>query len=235
MGLDRARSKGRGLEVGEPPISALSAANEVVNRGYYAPTTLSAVDTDLATGNIKFGIIIFGIAGHTNVRDSSDADLTAPEAPTGKTFYAGGGARKTGSGTKTLSAANEIVAAGYYAATTLSTVDGDLAPANIKSGVVIFGFTGTAVPDPSIATGSYVGNDGAARQITTGFKCSCVIILHLTSADWNSLLIPSAAVTINGVALAVTALHATDGFVVDAVADNTNHSANTYYYWAISE
>jgi len=44
---------------------------------------------------------------------------------------------------KTLNAANEIVAAGYYAATTLSAVDADLAVGNIKKDEVIFGFTGT--------------------------------------------------------------------------------------------
>ena len=46
--------------------------------------------------------------------------------------------------TKTLNLANENVEAGYYAATTLSAVDADLAVANIKKDVVIFGFTGTA-------------------------------------------------------------------------------------------
>lgn len=46
--------------------------------------------------------------------------------------------------TRTLSAANETVAAGYYAATTLSAVDADLAAANIVSGKTIFGFAGSA-------------------------------------------------------------------------------------------
>ena len=44
--------------------------------------------------------------------------------------------------TRTLSAANDTVAAGYYAATTLSAVDADLVVANIKSGVTIFGLAG---------------------------------------------------------------------------------------------
>ncbi|NLE95575.1 MAG: hypothetical protein GX600_07850 [Dehalococcoidia bacterium] len=41
----------------------LSAANDTVNAGYYAATTLSAVDTDLAAGNIKSGTTVFGVAG----------------------------------------------------------------------------------------------------------------------------------------------------------------------------
>ena len=43
----------------------------------------------------------------------------------------------------TLSPASKAVAAGYYAATNLDTVDADLAAANIKTGVVVFGITGT--------------------------------------------------------------------------------------------
>ena len=45
--------------------------------------------------------------------------------------------------TRTLSAANDTVTEGYYAATTLSTVDPDLTPANILSGITIFGKAGT--------------------------------------------------------------------------------------------
>jgi hypothetical protein len=46
--------------------------------------------------------------------------------------------------TRTLSAANDTLEAGYYSATTLSAVDADLAPENIKQGVSIFGMVGTA-------------------------------------------------------------------------------------------
>ena len=53
-------------------------------------------DPNLVTGNIKFGVTIDGVAGHTNVRDSSDADAEVGDVATGKTFYAGGGGIKTG-------------------------------------------------------------------------------------------------------------------------------------------
>ena len=46
--------------------------------------------------------------------------------------------------TRTLSAANDTVSAGYYAATTLSAVDADLAAANITTGKTIFGVAGSA-------------------------------------------------------------------------------------------
>jgi len=132
------------------PVRLLSAAGDTYARGFHKGNSggLDAIDTDLATANIKSGVTVFGKAGSTDVRDSTDADLSAAEAPTGKTFYAGGGAKKTGTGTKTLSPANETVAAGYYAATTLSAVDGDLAPANIKNGVTIFGKVGTVIERP---------------------------------------------------------------------------------------
>ncbi|MDO8468229.1 MAG: hypothetical protein Q7S29_00525, partial [Candidatus Peribacter sp.] len=45
--------------------------------------------------------------------------------------------------TRTLSAANDTVSAGYYAATTLSAVDSDLIIGNIMTGVTLFGVTGT--------------------------------------------------------------------------------------------
>ena len=46
--------------------------------------------------------------------------------------------------TQTLSDANDTVAAGYYAATTLHAVDADLAVGNIATGKTIFGFAGTS-------------------------------------------------------------------------------------------
>lgn len=72
----------------------------------------------------------------------------AGEVKTGETFYAGSTVLITGNGTQTLNPANENVPAGYYAATTLSAVDGDLAPGNIADGVTIFGFLGTFAGGP---------------------------------------------------------------------------------------
>lgn len=42
---------------------ALDATNETVNKGVYDPTTLSAVDADLAAANIKEATTIFGFLG----------------------------------------------------------------------------------------------------------------------------------------------------------------------------
>ncbi len=163
----------------------LNPANENVPAGYYAVTTLSAVDGDLASPNIKATITIFGFAGSNDVRDISDADLVAAEAPTGKFFYAVSGGRKTGSGTKTLNPANETVNAGYYAATTLSAVDGDLAVGNIKSGVTIFGFLGTFVNTiasdvENVTKSAELCNEGTTstyyREISVGATTSVTIM-----------------------------------------------------------
>ncbi|KAB2930146.1 MAG: DUF1566 domain-containing protein [Candidatus Contendobacter sp.] len=65
----------------------------------------------------------------------------------GKTFWgltSGAWGAKTGTlPTQTLSDASTTVNTGYYVATTLNAVDSDLAAANIKSGISIFGVAGT--------------------------------------------------------------------------------------------
>jgi hypothetical protein len=138
--------------------TTLSAANDTVEAGLYEATTLSAVDPDLNSDNIKTGVTIFGIVGAADIQDIADADLVVAEAPTGKKFYAVSGGVKTGTGTKTLTDDNETVAAGYYAATTLSAVDAHLAAANIKSGVSIFGKAGAATVQEIGAADAGVGD-----------------------------------------------------------------------------
>jgi len=95
----------------------------------------------------------------------------------------------------------------------------------------------------TIATGSYTGNDTQNRQITTGMKCSLVIVMGISQAlAW--FLIPATGCVAHGPTShwdeTHLALHATDGFVVDdrssAAADtDSNSSPHTYNYWAISE
>lgn len=51
------------IKTGTLATRTLNPANETVLDGYYEATTLSAVDADLAVGNIKQGTTIFGFAG----------------------------------------------------------------------------------------------------------------------------------------------------------------------------
>ena len=86
----------------------------------------------------------------------------------------------------------------------------------------------------SIVTGSYVGNDGDNRQITTGFKCSMVVIRE--SQSRSGMMIPSKGWYFDiGDDFDNTQLHATDGFTVFQTDDAMNWSPRTYHYWAISE
>lgn len=93
--------------------------------------------------------------------DVSDADAGVGDVRTGKTFYSVAPPRKTGTIPEVaIVAGSENVPAGIHTATTLSAIDADLAVGNIKSGVVIFGFTGTFV---STLTEDIVGkNTGGA-------------------------------------------------------------------------
>lgn len=123
----------------------LSAANETVNRGHYAATTLSAVDADLAAANILSGVTIFGFAGVATVQDIADADAVLADVKTGKFFYSVTGGRKTGNlATVALAAGANAYPAGYHVgAASLTAVDGDLVAGNIADGVTIFGVLGT--------------------------------------------------------------------------------------------
>lgn len=91
-----------------------------------------------------------------------------------------------------------------------------------------------------IKTGTYTGDGTAARQISVGFKCSCVWIATLTTPQ-RAFIIPSITVTDTNAAhntddTTDIHLHATDGFVVsDLGTVNLNFSTEPYYYWAIGE
>lgn len=62
----------------------LSDTTTVVNAGYYAATTLTAVDADLAAGNIKTNVTVFGIAGTLSTNTGGGA-YSAAVPKTGQT------------------------------------------------------------------------------------------------------------------------------------------------------
>ena len=147
---------------GETVKQALNPANETVGRGIYVATTLSAVDADLASANIKNGITIFGFAGDADVWDISDATAVEAEVIVGETFYAVAGGIRTGTmPIETLIADNNAYPAGYHVgAANLAAIDASLAAANIRSGVNIFGYIGVAT----------VQEIGAANAILSDVK-----------------------------------------------------------------
>ena len=147
-----------GPQTGTIETRTLSPANDTVAAGYYAATNLAAVDTDLATANIKSGANLFGVTGTPEVVDTASGDAVAGDVKSGKKAWVDG-AEVTGMiPTLTLSDASTVVNAGYYATTNLAQVDTDLATANIKAGMTVFGITGTpAVVDTS--SGDAVAGD----------------------------------------------------------------------------
>ncbi len=148
------------LVTGSITTQTLSSASTTVNAGYYAATTLNAVDPNLAAGNIKSGTTIFGVAGSVI---QSTGTAVAANVLAGSTFSNAAAAGLTGTmPVQALSSASTAVNAGYYAATTLNAVDPNLATGNIKSGITIFGVAGT----PTVV--DTAGATAAAGDISTG-------------------------------------------------------------------
>ena len=92
---------------------------------------------------------------------------------------------------------------------------------------------------PTILTGTYTGDASDGRQITTGFKCSRVIIMETTNVR-RCMMIPTCSMMdIGSSAITVVTarqyLHATDGFVVSQATDFMNATAQIFRYWAIGE
>ena len=126
----------------------LSATTTVVEAGYYEATTLSVVDADLATVNVKSGVTIFGVAGDSNVVDTSSGDAGAGDILTGKKVWVDGseitGTLPTQGGFSAPEGLLSItIPRGFYSGSTAVTMsDSDLLSTNIMSGVNIFGVAG---------------------------------------------------------------------------------------------
>jgi hypothetical protein len=149
--------------VGAQSITPGTSAQSIT-QGYHNGSGSVAGDADLVTGNIRSGVSIFGVSGDSNVVDTSSGDAAAGDILSGKKAWVDGSEVTGNVATQTLSADSSTVSAGYYAATTLPTVDSDLAEANIKSGVTIFGVAGSyplaAVPKTGQTDLYAIGDDG---------------------------------------------------------------------------
>lgn len=68
---------------------AAGAADQAVTAGYYSGGTLTG-DADLISGNIKSGADIFGVAGDSNVVDTSSGDAAAGDIANNKIAFVDG-------------------------------------------------------------------------------------------------------------------------------------------------
>lgn len=127
--------------------------------------------------NIKSGETIFGVSGKASVVDTEDATAESSDILSSKTGYVNG-VKITGNiENQTLSNTNDTVTGGYYTSTTLSSIDTDLIAENIKSGITIFGVTGSlsagtnySLPKTGQTTSYQPGDDGIYQKGFTGTR-----------------------------------------------------------------
>ncbi len=128
------------------PTQTLTDSTTSIKAGFYNATTLESVDSDLVASNIKNGVDIFGVTGTVI---SATGTVTASYVLSGSTFSNATSAGLTGTMTNngaviyTPTSITQTVAAGYHNGEGKVKGDGDLAAANIKKDVEIFGVTGT--------------------------------------------------------------------------------------------
>ena len=135
-----------GVITGTLPTQTLADNTTSIKAGFYTTTTLESVDSDLVASNIKNGVDIFGVTGTVI---SATGTVTASYVLSGSTFSNATSAGLTGTMTNTgaviytPTTITQTVAAGYHNGEGKVKGDGDLAAANIKKDVEIFGVTGT--------------------------------------------------------------------------------------------
>ena len=191
---------GTGLTGTMPNLGGLNytptTTDQPIVAGYYNGSGKVAGDVNLSSNNIMNGVTIFGVTGTF----PSDGTAVAGDVKTGSTFYTTSDTKLIGNGTKELSAANDTVTAGYYAATTLSTVDKDLIAGNIICGETIFGVTGS-IRQYVAKTGqtvSYGTGDDAAHRNGGLPVVAPVSGINFGNYNRTSLACSSAGFTDNG-------------------------------------
>ena len=172
-------------------ISA-KATEVTIAQGYHSGSgkvKISAAEqAKIITGNIKSGITLLGVAGKSSVVDTADADAVAGDILNGKIGYVNGSKitgniPSKGAATYTPGTASQTISAGQYlsGAQTISG-DADLVAGNIKSGVNIFGVTGSFSGGIKTIQFGDSAQSGSQANITLGTEIESdnafVIIKH---------------------------------------------------------
>jgi hypothetical protein len=147
-----------------------STTPQTIALGYHDGSGSVAGDADLLSSNIATGVDIFGVTG-TGLIASGNA--AAGDVLTGKTFSNAGAVGvagtmpNNGAVSITPGTSAQSVAAGYHNGSGSVAGDADLVAGSIKSGVNIFGVTGTVQPPPlkTGQTSTYgTGSDGDLQK-----------------------------------------------------------------------
>jgi hypothetical protein len=163
-----------------------SSLSMTIPDGFYSGSkTATASDANLNAANVKSGVNIFGVTGSVV---EATGDAIAADVLTSKTFSnadnagVSGSMPDNGAVTMTPSTTAQTIADGYHNGSGTVEGDTDLTAANIKSGVDIFGVSGSVVE----ATG-----DATAANVLTGLTFS-----NAANAGVSGSMPDNAAVTI---------------------------------------
>jgi len=163
----------------EPNATSSYTLEDIYNRLNIGTAGTPSVFTEPAAGIAGVMHNLSDIMGKAPVANTSGVAIT--DVMLGKTFWglisgAGAWGQLTGTiATQTLSNTIDNVAAGYYAETTLHAVDADLAAANIKKDVNIFGIAGTApIPSGTAVAGDVLTGKTFSNTSGTGISGAMV-------------------------------------------------------------
>lgn len=137
-----------------------STTNKTISTGYHDGTGYVQGDADLISANIKSGKTIFGVAGNSNVVDTSAGTASASQILSGVKAYSDGSLitgtmiNRGGATTVTPSTSTQTKYSGYYSGNITISGDADLVASNIRSGKNIFGVAGSLVEGRQFATGA---------------------------------------------------------------------------------
>jgi hypothetical protein len=182
-------SGGWGPRTGALSTRTLSADSVTVAAGYYAATTLSAVDTNLATVNIRSGVNIFGVTGKPEVVDTTSGTAGALDMLAGKTAYVAGSAVtgtmvNRGAVSFTPGTYSQSIPDGYHNGSGTVAGDTGLVTDNIRSGVTIFGVAGDTnvvntssgdalASDLKLGKKAWVKGTQLTGNLAGGVPCTC--------------------------------------------------------------
>ena len=146
-----------------------STTNQTIQAGYHNGSGTVAGDANLAAGNIRNGVDLFGVTGTYVGTDTSSGDAVAGDILDGRKAWVDG-AELTGTminrGAVALTPGtdSQTIPGGYHNGSGTVAGDANLAAGNIKDGVEVFGVTGTYVGTDTSS------GDAAAADIALGKK-----------------------------------------------------------------